>query len=141
MQIMSTLVNQISTHAHQARHAKRRRIHEILALSHYLPKYEQTLIQQVYEEGLPVARLAHLYQQPPRMMKRRIDLIVKRMSNKLFRFVAMHEDTLPIEVRPTARHVVLQGMSLRRAAKKSGRSLHVIRQHMNTVRATARLFV
>lgn len=137
---MPTLSPNISTRAHAVRQLKRRQIEELLALAEYLPGPDRVLIEHILGKGMPVARIARLYQRPPRLLRRRAETIIKRMSNKLFRFVALRADTLPPETRLTAKYVVLHGMSLRQAAEESGRTLHHVRKHMNTVHATARLF-
>ena len=138
---MSTLTNNLSTRAHDPRQLKRRQVDELVALAEYLPPHDRVLIEHILGKGMPVARIAKLYQRPPRLLRRRAETIIKRMSNKLFRFVAIQNDTLPVETRLTAKYVVLHGMSLRQAAQESGRTLHHVRQHMNTVHATARLFI
>jgi hypothetical protein len=131
---------QISTRAHEGRQSKRRQIEEVLALAEYLPQTDRILVEQLLGHGQPVAKLAKLYRMPPRQLQRRADMLIKRLSNKLFKFVAIQPKALPIEVRPIARQVVLHGISMRKTAQISGLSLHKVRQYMNTVQATARLF-
>ncbi|MEZ6194057.1 MAG: hypothetical protein R3C45_22650 [Phycisphaerales bacterium] len=138
---MSTLTPNLSTHAHDTRQLNRRQVEQLIALADYLPPTDRVLIEHILGKGMPVARIAKLYQRPPRLLRRQAQAIIKRMSNKLFRFVAVQQETLPAEVRLTAKYVVLHGMSLRQAAQESGRTLHHVRQHMNTVHATARLFI
>lgn len=137
---MPPLAKNLCTRAHDPRQLKRRHIEELTALAEYLPAPDRVLVEHILGKGVPVARIAKLYHRPPRLLKRRADAIIKRMSSKLFRFVALQIDTLPPQTRLTAKYVVLHGMSLRRAADESGRTLHHVRQHMNTVHATARLF-
>jgi len=133
-------MSNLSTLAHQHRQIKRRQIDELLALAEYLPKADQALIEQVLRGNLRIAQIARLYRMPPRHLQRKAESIIKRLSNKLFKFVAIQMNTLPVEVRPTARCVVLNGMSMRKTAQVSGITLHRVRQNMNTVQATARLF-
>lgn len=137
---MSTLSPNISTRAHAVRQLNRRQVDELIALADYLPAADRVLVEHILGKGMPIARIARLYQRPPRQLRRRAASIIKRMSNKLFRFVALRMDTLPAETRLTAKYVVLHGMSLRQAAEASGCTLHRVRQHMHTVHATARLF-
>lgn len=133
-------VNNLSTRAHAFRQLNRRQVDELLALADYLPQPDRVLLEHVLGRGMPVARIAKLYQRPPRHLQRRATTIIKRLSNKLFKFVAIRTDTLPAEARLTAKYVVLHGKSLRATSRATGQSLHRIRQHMNTVHATARLF-
>lgn len=137
---MHRRLNNISSLAHQSRQCKRRQIEELLALAEYLPQADRVLVEQLLGHGQPVAKLAKLYQIPSRHLRRRADTIIKRLSNKLFKFVAIQPESLPNEVRPVARQVVLHGISMRKIALSSGLSLHRVRQYMNTVQTTARLF-
>jgi len=131
----------LSTLAHQHRQIKRRQIDDLLALAEFLPEPEKVLIEQVLGEDLPIAQIASLYRLPPRHLQRKVMSIIKRLSNKQFKFVAIQMSTLPLEVRATAKYVVLHGMSMRKTAQVSGQTLHRVRQNMNTVQATARLFI
>ncbi len=137
---MQHRLNNLSTLAHDHRQIKRQQIDDLLALAEYLPKTDRVLIQQILHGDMPVAQIARLYQRHPRHLQRQAMSIIKRLSNNLFKFVAIQMNTLPIEVRPTARYVVLHGMSMRKASQVSGLTLHRVRQYMNTVQATARLF-
>ena len=133
-------LNNLSDQAHLLRQSKRAQIDELRALAEHLPKDDRLLIEQVLDGHMPISHLARMYQQPPRYLQRRAQSILKRLSNKYFRFVALQINTLPHEVRSTARHVILNGQSMRKTAQTSGLTLHRIRNHMNTVHATARLF-
>jgi hypothetical protein len=138
---MQHRLSNLSTLAHQHRQIKRQQIDDLLALSAYLPRTDRVLIEQVLGGNLPIAQIAKLYQRPSRHLQRQASSIIKRLSNKMFKFVAIQMCTLPLEVRPTAKYVVLHGMSMRKTAQTSGLTLHRVRQNMNTVQATARLFV
>ena len=132
--------HRLPSQAHTLRHSKRRQVEDLLALAEYLPSTDRNLIQQVLGSDLPISQIAKLYQRPARHLHRQSKSIIKRLSDKHFKFVAIQIKTLPPEVRTTARHVILHGLSLRKAAEVSGKSLHHIRQDMNTVRAAARIF-
>lgn len=136
---MAARLSQVASTAHSRRQIKRAQIDELLALAEFLPRGERLLIEQVLGQGTPVSTLARLYQRPTRQLQRQVVSVVKRMSNKLFKFVALQMHTLPAESRTVARNVVLHGLSLRQTARKTGYSLHHVRNHMNTVHATARL--
>jgi len=138
---MQSLINNLSDQAHALRHNRRAQMDELRALVDYLPKNDKLLIEQVLDGNLPMTQLAKLYHQPARHLQRRAQSIIKRLSDKHFKFVALQIKTLPPEVRTTARHVVLHGLSMRKTAESSGLSLHRVRSDMNTVRATARLFI
>lgn len=120
---------------------KRQHMDELLALAEYLPKTDRVLIEQVLQSGLSISQIAKLSQTPARHLQRRSVSILKRLSNKLFIFVAIRIETLPTETRQTAKLVVIHGLSMRKSSKVSGLSLHTVRQHMNIVHATARMFI
>lgn len=136
---MTSRLQNLPAGIHQHRHLKRRQVDEILALAPYLSQADRTLIEQVIGQGVPVTRVARLFQRPSRQLGRRLESTLKRMSTKLFKYVALQMDTLPCETRNTARSVVLHGQSLRETARTSDMSLYQVRNHMNTIRATARL--
>jgi hypothetical protein len=130
-----------STESHSHRLAKRRQIDELLVLAEYLPSADRVLLEQVLAGDLPISQIAKLYQQPARHLQRKAQSIIKRLSNKHFKFVAIQMKTLPPDVRTTARYVIIQGLSMRKTAQISGMTLHRVRKDMNTVHATARLFI
>ncbi len=138
---MQHKVNHLAADAHAHRQAKRRQIDELLVLAEYLPQADKILVEQVLTGETPIAQIAKLYQRPTRHLKRKAQSIIKRLSDKHFKFVAIQMDTLPLDVRDTAKLVVIQGISMRKVAQTTGMTLHRVRQNMNTVRATARLFV
>jgi DNA-directed RNA polymerase specialized sigma24 family protein len=133
-------IDRIATTAHQYRQAQRLQINQMLILAEHLPETDRILMEQFLGQGHPVAHLARLFGVPVRQMHRRVNSITKRLSKKLFKDVSTQFDLLPREARPIARLVVFHGLSMRKAAKTSGMTLHQIRKHMNTVHATARLF-
>ncbi len=137
---MPDVLEKISTLAIQRRQLNRQRIDELLLLAEYLPDADRMLIEQVLLNGQPIAKIARMSRRPARCLQRRAGAILKRLSQQLFKFVAVRADALPSDVRLTARLVVLHGLSLRDTAEISGQSLHRTRQHMNTVHVTARLF-
>jgi len=136
---MPSQLGQIPSNAHYSRQFKRSRIEELLALAEYLPPKDRVLIEHVLGKGMPVSRIAKLYQRSPRQLYRQANVIIKRMSDKMFRFVAIHMNTLPLETRPTAKYVILHGLRQRQTAEITGTTLHHVRKHMNTIQATARL--
>jgi DNA-directed RNA polymerase specialized sigma24 family protein len=111
----------------------------VLQLAQHLGESDRALIEQVYEHGQSLSKVAKATGVPASQLQRRLSRVLKRMRQPLFRFVAVRGDLLPREVSGTARRVVLQGMSLRETARRSGLTLHRVRKHMETVRAYYRL--
>lgn len=114
--------------------ARRRGVERMLDLARVLPADERGLIEAVYRDGRSTTEIARAVGLPPRRYQRKLNGIIKRMRDPMFRFVAEGPDRLPPETRPVARRVVLQGMSQRRAADATGRSLHQVRMALQTVR-------
>ena len=136
---MQPLMSQIPENVHHPRQLKRAQIEQLLALAEYLLPRERVLVEHVLDKGMPLARIAKLYQRSARKLQRQAMSIIKRLSTHMYRFVALQMATLPTETRTTARHVVLYGLSMRQTSITTGISLHQVRKHMNTVHCTARL--
>jgi DNA-directed RNA polymerase specialized sigma24 family protein len=111
----------------------------ILARAKHLAPGDRALVEQVYDQGQQLTTLARLSGVPAHRLYRRLCRVLRRMRDPLFEFVATRGTLLPREVAATAERVVLQGQSLRQAARSTGQSLYRVRQHMQTVRAYHRL--
>jgi len=107
--------------------------------SQHLADEDRVLIEQVYGHGVSVADVARLSRRPARSLRRQVKNLLLRMKSPLYTFMMGHSDLLPEEVRLVAKLTVLHGNSLRKAAAMSGRSLHEVRQHVQTLRALARV--
>ena len=112
----------------------------MLSRAEHLPDADRVLIEQFLGQGYSISQLARFSGTPVRQMHRRVHSVIKRLQNKDFIAISTQFELLPKESRPTARMVVLNGMSMRRAAEAMGLSLHQVRKHMDMVHATVRLF-
>lgn len=116
---------------------RRRQIEHILALAQHLDEADRLLIEQVFGQGMPVAKLARLAGKPARRLQRRVQVLVQHMNQPIFTFIVSHRDLLPRPARASAEMVLLRRRSLRAAARSTGLSLHRVRQHVRTVQAMA----
>ncbi|MEX2544606.1 MAG: hypothetical protein WD316_05705 [Phycisphaeraceae bacterium] len=123
----------------QAIQQRRRAAERLLTLAEHLPAQDRLLLEQVYRNGLSVAEVAHLMGARPRRLQRRVAQLLRRLRDPLFRFVVGRSDLLPRDVQPTARLVVIEGRSLRDAARARGRSLHAVREQVRTLRTLAQV--
>jgi DNA-directed RNA polymerase specialized sigma24 family protein len=119
---------------------RRKDVEQVLELAQHLPEADRLLIEQIYRHGRPAAELARLLGCRPRLVQRRVSILLKRLRQPLFRFLVNHQQLLPRDLRPIARRAVFEGCSLRRTAQLTGRSLHHIRQDMRTVQMLAQLW-
>jgi hypothetical protein len=102
-------------------------VERILDLAKHLDAPDRLLIEQVYRYGRPTAELAQLTGTNTRTMQRKVAQLILRMRRRDYQFVAYQGDLLPRHVRPVARHVILEGRSLRDAASLSNLTLHQVR--------------
>ncbi len=101
----------------------------------HLPAADRALVEAVYREGRPVVELAPLVGEPARVLRRRVRRLVTRLLSKPFLLVAAASPRWPRVRANVARLCVIEGLSMREAARASGLTLHTVRQHMRAVEA------
>ena len=94
----------------------------------HLRRRERFLIEHVYRHGRSLTDLARVSGVPRRTLQSRQQRALRRLNSRCFRYVAVHLDTLPRPLQGVARCAVLEGRSLRDTARKTGRTLHEVRQ-------------
>ena len=119
--------------------ARRDRVEALVDGARYLGERDRALVEQVYRYGASVAGVARLTGEPVWRVRRRLRRLVARVNDPLFGFLVMYGDVVPAGARRTAEMVVFRGLSLRRAAALTGRSLHRVRGDLGVVRALARV--
>jgi len=117
------------------RRKRTRDLAEIVAdhAQHALPD-ERAIIHAIYRDGLTAQRVAHLRCESPRRVRSRVRRIVARLVSDRFRFVVRSRDRWPLQRRRVATACVLQGMSMREAARFLQLTLHQVRRELETVR-------
>lgn len=127
---MSPVINSATQTGLNRRRGSRGRIEQVLELSKHLDGPDRMLIERVYRHGITVAGIARLMNCPERKLRYRLLKLLKMMNSPLFEFVVANREWLPESMWRTAKLVVLQGCTLRRAARLSNQSLYRVRKDM-----------
>lgn len=107
----------------------------MLLRSEHLPRSDAAFIRSLYVDGLSAVKVAALQGQDPRAVRRRARRLLKRLSEPLFIFVVREKASWSSVRRRVAEAGVLAGRGLRAAAKETGLSVHVVRRHLEAIRA------
>lgn len=117
----------------------RARAQEILALARHLPRADRALVEGVFAQGRSVKDVAEQTRRPPRSLQKSFRRLLAQIDDPAYLFLVRHGDRVPAPLRPAVRAVVFRRMSLRRAARASGRSLHRVRADLHAFTALAGL--
>jgi hypothetical protein len=101
----------------------------------FLPPSDAAFIRSLYVDGLSAAKLATLRNEDPRAVRRRARRILKRLNEPLFIFVVRERASWSGVRRRIAEAGVLAGHGLRAVARETGLSIHVVRRHLEAIRA------
>ena len=96
---------------------------------------DRRLIEAVYREGMPARAVAELRGEKAEQVRRRLRRVVRRLLSEEFVFVLRERDGWPQERRRVATACVLQGRSMRDAAKHLKVSFQEVRKQMQVVDA------
>ncbi|TVQ75472.1 MAG: hypothetical protein EA380_10775 [Phycisphaeraceae bacterium] len=102
--------------------------------AHALPD-DRALLEAVYERGVPAARVAALMHQPPRLVRRRLRIVIERLMSPEAGFVLRHMREWEPQRRRIATACILQGRSMREASRHLRMSLHTVRRELDAIRA------
>lgn len=105
-----------------------------------LPPADLALLTAVYADGKSAVDIAALTGRPGdpaliRSLRRRIRRLAHRVMDPKFVYVLRHAQRWPATRRKVAHATIIQGRSLRQAARHLGLSLHVIRRHHDAILA------
>lgn len=117
------------------RRRKREQIEQILARAAWLPDSDRAVLEAVFGEGKTVTEVAVLMGCPPRALRRRVRRLLDRVLAHRFVFVTSRIDGWPPTRRRVATACVIEGCSLRDAAKRLGISLYSVRRHHEAINA------
>jgi len=131
------ILDTIPAGAAKRRVRRRRDIEYLLGLAEYLATDDRLFVRHIFDSGIPASHIARIAGQTPRTMQKRLERIVDRLNDPLFRFVVGHGDLPGRTTHEVARLVVCEGLSMRQAADHLGLTLHQVRQHMHAVRTRA----
>jgi len=107
----------------------------ISSLADWLPPADAALLHAVYSAGQSVTELARIAGLSPPALRRRVRRLAARVLSEKFLFVARHLGGWPPTRRRVARLCVLEGVSMREAARRLGLSLHTVRKHCHAIDA------
>lgn len=96
---------------------------------------DRAVINAIYREGMTVVAVATLRGVNPRRLRRRVRALVANLLSEKFLFVLAHHERWPRRRRTVADACVLQGRSMRAAARHLRVSLHAVRREMAAVDA------
>lgn len=105
------------------------------ALAEHLPAADRALIEAMYGDGLRSEAIAALRGTSASAVRRRIGRLVDRMERPEFAAVVTMARACPGERWDAARLVVVEGRSLREAARMLGVTLHEARKEVARARA------
>lgn len=117
------------------RRRRREMIDELVERAEWLPPGDRWLIDSVYREGRRVAEVAAILDQSPRILRRRVRAILRRVKSGRFAFVATQSRAWPALKRQVARACFIEGKSQREAAGELRLSLHAVRRQWQAVDA------
>ncbi len=101
---------------------------------HLLPE-DRALIAAVYQDNLSAAQVAELVGVAPRVIRRRVRLLVHRLLSPRYEFVTRQHRHWGPTRRKVARACILEGRTLRDAATHLDLTLHTVRRHMDAIAA------
>jgi selenocysteine lyase/cysteine desulfurase len=99
---------------------------------------DRAVLTAIYRDGLTAQEVATLRHEPPRRVRSRVRRLVARLLSDRFLFVLRRRDSWPTLRRRVASACVLQGLSMREAARRLRVSLHVVRTQMEVINALHR---
>lgn len=117
------------------RRRRRDMIDELVERAEWLPPGDRWLIDSVYREGRCVAEVAAILNQPPRILRRRVRALLRRVRSGRFAFVATQSRAWPALKRRVARACFIEGKSQREAAGELRLTLHAVRRQCQAVDA------
>lgn len=128
-----------SSRSHAAEiHPKAAFAEKMVRLAEFLPPHERELVRTLYVDGHTVVEVAALLSTPVETMRRRVRRIAARMARPEFTFVALRRDAWTGPLRTVGVACVLEGKSLRCAARQFNLSIHVVRTMRSRVLAMAK---
>ncbi len=116
---------------------RRDRVQTLLNLAQHLPKGDEVLLRQVFDLGISPNRIAQAARCNRHSIYRRIRALLRRLNDPLFRFAVAHYETFDRPTRAVARAIILHGLTQRQAARTTRLSVHLIRQHLQSLRTLA----
>lgn len=110
-------------------------IDTVLSRAELLPEPDAALLCAVYDRGLSVSNLALTTNADVRALRKRVRVLVARVMDPSFAYIAHHAPSWPEAPRQVATLCLLQGLTVREAAARLSVSCHTVRRNLDAVRA------
>ena len=107
----------------------------LVHLASQLPANDRALVEAVYLHGRSAVEIAQLTSLPVRRVRKRIRQLVLRISSARYLYVLRQRDTWTRTRRRVADAIVVQGLSMRKAAATLGLTYHTVRGHAGAIKA------
>jgi len=107
----------------------------LLERAAYLPLAERLLVEQSVGQGQTIDELAVLARIPVPRLRRKLGCLRRRLADPCFLLATRYAERLPAAVRPVARSLYVDGLTLRQCARRHHLTLHGVRQALAAARA------
>lgn len=94
---------------------------------------DRLLLESMLRDGYTTKRLASLSSQSVRTLRRRAKRLIQRLASPEFMFVVRHRDAWPTTRRRVADACIVEGRSMKLAARTLRLSFHSVRRQMETI--------
>ncbi len=103
--------------------------------AHWLDPKDRELVLAMFRDGRSALSIARLLEQDPRMVRRRLKRLARRLQDPRVAYVVAHQAQWAPGRRRVARRLYIAGLSMREVASELGVSLHCVRKHRDAIEA------
>jgi DNA-directed RNA polymerase specialized sigma24 family protein len=101
----------------------------------WLEADDRELVLAMFERGHSAKAIGSMLGQPARVVRKRLRLLVARLSDPRVAYVVAHHNTWGRSRKLVARELFLNGHSMREVSQMLNLSLHTVRKHRNAIEA------
>ncbi|MGH7133754.1 MAG: hypothetical protein ACREJO_17640 [Phycisphaerales bacterium] len=109
----------------------------VVARSAHLPEDEAVLLRAIYERGMKQTELARAMGCRPRVLRRRLQNLVRRIIAPTFAYVLVHREQWPDRTRRLATELFLHGRPMKHIADACGSRYHTVRRQRDAISSMA----
>lgn len=107
----------------------------LLTLIDFLPAADRELMRAVFADGRSAASIARMAGRSPLGVQRRIVNLLDRIESPQFAIVVTHAELWPERRAAIARVCIIEGLSMRTAARRMNLTVHQVRLEMVVIRS------
>jgi len=133
--VMTVQFGGLPAPASDLRRRRTRELAEVLVRSRWALPDDRALIEAIYRDNLTAAHIASLRDESPRAVRRRVRAVAAQLLSPRFTVVLHERERWPARRRRVATACVLQGRTLREAARHLNLTLHTVRTEMAVINA------